>query len=595
MPATAYPTHAEYNLAVKYTSRFVLDPVLKLGTPRSRTSVPVAKGGRPLTFAGGFAKVYIFDCGSKRYALRVWLVEIPEVAARYQVTSDFLRQHQLPFFVEFEFVKNGILVSGKKYPDLRMEWADGLSLRDFIIQNRSRPEIIKAAADEFFAMSNALHEANIAHGDLQADNMIFRINSGSVSCKLIDYDTLVVPDLIGKPVSSTGLTSYQHPKRADSPAATKKDDFFSELVIYICLLAIAENPKLWDDFPEKGRDKELLFQGADYRSPKPSPLFRELYGMGGLIQKLAVILWNFSRCPSINDLIPLKNVLEIATKPATHVPTPANNAPAATQFSRRLAAMLSKAQPSGSDAWLDDSAFSGGKVFTPVKLQRRRGHSTPVGTSKSSFAEILVDMQPVGGHPPTPPGPNQVGSGFQNLLTTMIRQPQPTPAPKPVLQPSTVNRPLLVAAAVVVALIAVFYYLQNNTTPMQTPPLRPSFSPPPTPTQNIRASTPSFEESSNTPSGIEASPVPLESDTTTPEPEPSIPTYHVVKVAQKDFLNLRSGPGSDYPVVRRIYPNAAGIKLLEHRYRNGDTIWQEIILTDGYSGYVNADYLEEDR
>ena len=131
-----YPSHADYNLAVRYIARFVSDSILKSGTPRSQNHIAVAQGGEPLSYPGGFAKVYVVDCGSRAYALRVWLHEISDAAKRYHATTQFLQKHQLPFFVEhFEFVANGILVQGKRYPILRMEWVEGYSLGDFIQQN----------------------------------------------------------------------------------------------------------------------------------------------------------------------------------------------------------------------------------------------------------------------------------------------------------------------------------------------------------------------------------------------------------------------------------------------------------------------------
>ena len=68
-------------------------------------------------------------------------------------------------------------------------------------------------------------------------------------------------------------------------------------------------------------------------------------------------------------------------------------------------------------------------------------------------------------------------------------------------------------------------------------------------------------------------------------------TYRVVNIASRDFLNLRQGPGSGYPLVKRIRPNARGIRLTPRRTANGSTIWQEISV-GGYTGWVNVIYLK---
>ena len=156
------PSHADYDLAVRYIDRFVFDPVLKTGTPRSRNGVAVGKGGEPLCYPGGFAKVYVVDCGSRTYALRVWLHEISDAAKRYHATTQFLKKHPLPFFVEhFEFVASGILVQGKRYPILRMEWVEGYSLRDFIKLSLNQPAVLRVAADSFAAMAAELHAKRV--------------------------------------------------------------------------------------------------------------------------------------------------------------------------------------------------------------------------------------------------------------------------------------------------------------------------------------------------------------------------------------------------------------------------------------------------
>ena len=79
----------------------------------------------------------------------------------------------------------------------------------------------------------------------------------------------MVPALAGWAITSTGLPCYQHPRRGESGLATVRDDYFSELVIYLSLLAVAENPNLWRQHPAPPlrRDKELLFVPEDFIAP----------------------------------------------------------------------------------------------------------------------------------------------------------------------------------------------------------------------------------------------------------------------------------------------------------------------------------------
>jgi hypothetical protein len=68
-------------------------------------------------------------------------------------------------------------------------------------------------------------------------------------------------------------------------------------------------------------------------------------------------------------------------------------------------------------------------------------------------------------------------------------------------------------------------------------------------------------------------------------------TYRVVGLPKNiPFLNIREGPGSNFPIVGTLPLNATGITLDPKRVTNGWTVWQEIT-GGGYSGWVNAQYL----
>ncbi|MEO0018033.1 MAG: hypothetical protein RLZZ522_1316, partial [Verrucomicrobiota bacterium] len=342
-PRKVYPGHADYDMAVDHLHRFVSDSVLKVGRPQRR------RDGGPVYYLGGFAKAYVIESNGKTFALRVWLSDIGDAARRYAAVSQYCGGVRLPIFVEdFTYVPDGILVNGHRYPLLRMEWVKGQSLADFIGGRLGHTTVLRTAAAEFLTMVRTLHGRGIAHGDLQSDNMLVSCApGGAVSFKLIDYDTLMVPALAGWPITSTGLPCYQHPRRGDSSLATARDDYFSELVIYLSLLAVAENPNLWRQHPAPPlqRDKELLFAPEDFAAPHPTPVFLSLHRHGGLVRSLAVALWNFTRCRSIGDLIPLEQVLEQA-----------GAADKEESFDRKLVRLMGGAGRSPSDLF-DDTPF----------------------------------------------------------------------------------------------------------------------------------------------------------------------------------------------------------------------------------------------
>jgi Bacterial SH3 domain len=71
---------------------------------------------------------------------------------------------------------------------------------------------------------------------------------------------------------------------------------------------------------------------------------------------------------------------------------------------------------------------------------------------------------------------------------------------------------------------------------------------------------------------------------------PASVTYRVIKISKGDYLNVRTGAGSKYPVVMRLEPGTGGIVLGANRVANAETKWQEIIV-NGRTGWVNADYI----
>ena len=310
--AETYPSTADYITAIRRMDAFVLDPVLKTGIPRCIDGVSVDRGGEPLLYSGGFAKVFVIDKAGKTYAFRCWTMDIGSTAQHYDAVGDYLRGLRSTYFADFEFLPEGILVKGKRYPTLRMEWIEAGSLRDFLGAHVGQREVLTAAAESFQQMTRFLQDQRIAHGDLQSDNIKMQRLGARVRFHLIDYDTLFVPALDGTRVTNVGLPSYQHPSRHVSEYISPKDDYFSSLVIYLTLHALAEDPLLWRDYKIENRDKAgLLFGAEDFRSGTPSELFQRLRRLSPFVSNLALALWNFSRCPSIELLIPLHSVMEV--------------------------------------------------------------------------------------------------------------------------------------------------------------------------------------------------------------------------------------------------------------------------------------------
>ena len=302
----SWPNNTAYTEVVRnYPHISFQDPKLKDGKPRQ------ANDGFLVSYAGGFSIVFPIDKGSNTFALRCWTQEVGNAEVRYKEISAYLKHVRLPYFVDFEYVPEGILVNGARHPITRMQWADGVSLRDFISRNLKRPRLFKVVADEFQKMVATLHKDQIAHGDLQDGNILLNRNRNSVEIKLIDYDSLFVPALHGQLDSIRGLPEYQHPKRMaadEGTQATEKVDYFSELVIYLSFLALSEKPGLWGRVKDK-TERGLLFSEVDFKNPGQSAIFRELANLSPYVQQLASTLKDFCTRTDIDQLEPLEAIL----------------------------------------------------------------------------------------------------------------------------------------------------------------------------------------------------------------------------------------------------------------------------------------------
>ena len=295
-----WPSRSDYTEAIRdFPHISILDPKLKGGNPRRGTNNDL------ISYCGGFSIVFPIEMLSNTYALRCWIVDIKDAETRYRAISDYLKQCGLPYFVDFEYVPNGILVNGDKYPVTRMEWAEGETLCDFIKQNLQDSRCLKTAAVEFQKMVKTLHTHQISHGDLQDGNILLKRNGTDVEIKLIDYDSVFVPALRGQPDNIVGIPAYQHPQRiAGGGRANEKVDYFSELVIYLSLLSLVEKPDLWSQFGAP-TEKRLLFIAEDFNNPDQSDVFRELENLSPDVKHLATKLKELCKL-SIDQLEPLE-------------------------------------------------------------------------------------------------------------------------------------------------------------------------------------------------------------------------------------------------------------------------------------------------
>lgn len=258
-----WPTPQDYNEAIQNPQLCFQDPALRRG------SVELNALGLPRPNSGAFATVYKVNCTDGAWAVRCFMREYVDQQARYAAISAYLNQLQFPFMVRFEFISDGILIKGKWYPILKMEWIEGESLESYVRENLSQPQKLDTIRKQFLELLKALHSQRVAHGDLQHGNIL--VSAGNL--KLIDYDGMYVPALANSKSNEEGHRNYQSPLRSGSDFGPHLDAF-SGWIIYLSLHALACEPGLWKTL--NGGDECLLFRREDFLASHRSPAFQRL-------------------------------------------------------------------------------------------------------------------------------------------------------------------------------------------------------------------------------------------------------------------------------------------------------------------------------
>ena len=146
------------------------------------------------------------------------------------------------------------------------------------------------------------------HGDLQPGNILITAQS---ELRLVDYDGMAVPGMIGELSPEVGMPPYQHPRRNADTRLVPSVDNFSALMIYVALRALAATPELWRRHVTDRSSDKLLFHEQDVAAGRDSLLFRELQSLGDAeIAGLAAELLAFAAGP-LENVPTLDQIIQI--------------------------------------------------------------------------------------------------------------------------------------------------------------------------------------------------------------------------------------------------------------------------------------------
>lgn len=299
MNTASLPSASQYSDAMQNPKLCFSLPSLREGT------LALDRLGMPLVMAGNFAVVFKLRLLDGTRAVKCFCRFLGDREARFIAIDKQLDISKPSSLTGFDYFSRGILVEGKRYPILLMDWIEGPTLNVYIeevLTKNNFREALASLAEDWCRVVKELDECKIAHGDLQHGNIIVT----SEGIRLVDLDGTFVPALAGRKAAELGNSHYQHPKRSEDFFDAGLDRF-SSLVIYLSLLAIAERPTLWKTF----HDENLIFTKQDFTDPARSRLFQALDAMGGTIAKLALTLKQAclddpSRSPRLSDFVAVK-------------------------------------------------------------------------------------------------------------------------------------------------------------------------------------------------------------------------------------------------------------------------------------------------
>lgn len=301
----SYPTLEQYNEAFQHPELALTDPELKKG------SIATTGLGLPLALCGGFALTYTLKSGAKKHAVRCFHKQSNALEKRYILISNRLRSLKSDYFVEFEFQPEGVRIAGKNFPIVKMEWASGTTLGEFLEKNYKSPNSLNALLASLRALSRYLQSQGIAHGDIQPGNVM--VADSGKKIQLIDYDGMFVDDLKSLGSAELGHRNFQHPKRVTKSWDASLDRF-SFITLDISLRALVAHPDLWAKTHSDG--DSILFKANDFADPSNASIFSELSGHQGFANEIknfaAICRSDFGKIPTLDDFIAQKNIPQVS-------------------------------------------------------------------------------------------------------------------------------------------------------------------------------------------------------------------------------------------------------------------------------------------
>lgn len=303
----AYPSIEQYQRALQHPQYVFADPQLKAGKIQSSML------GLPLVASGGFALTYALEVGGRKFAVRCFHREAPGIERRYAAISSKVKGLSSKYFVDFDFQERGAQIEKGYYPLVKMAWAEGETLGEFVESNFTDKSKLTNLVASLTELAKYLESVEIAHGDIQEGNLM--VADAGRKVQLIDYDGMYVPEVATLGGSELGHRDYQHPNRSMVDFGPKIDRF-SFIALNLALRALCENPTLWNS--SLSGAGVILFRANDFAAPGQSVVLQDLARISGLERDvrsfMSICAARFTAIPSLADFIGCQNIPAVAVR-----------------------------------------------------------------------------------------------------------------------------------------------------------------------------------------------------------------------------------------------------------------------------------------
>ena len=291
LPANVvWPNQSDYSRAMQNMGFSISASYPEMRASKVMPNPFVKLPGNVVYSSGNYGTIFKLQSNGSVHALKCFTRRKSDLNKRYYAISGMLNAHAGSglAFVDFEYMPKAIRTfkdPSTFFPALQMDWVEGRTLNTFISQHLSKSDALNAMAGTFLREMLKIREAGIAHGDISGDNIVIG-DAGTLT--LVDYDGMYIPEFAGDRAQELGHDHFQHPGRTAATYSERLDNF-SILITYTSLLAVSENPSLWNKY-NKGDQDCLIFRRGDFNSPSSSDVMKDLRKIRGKVRQLADLM-----------------------------------------------------------------------------------------------------------------------------------------------------------------------------------------------------------------------------------------------------------------------------------------------------------------